>query len=105
MLVNITSNFDARSCERIARVLGWIAFAKRPLRRVELRSAISFSLNGSKDEEPMPLYIFDACAPIVEHRRDSSLAFIHGSVKELVGPRSQHGQPLVLTVSKLPSNS
>jgi hypothetical protein len=31
---------------------------------------------------PVPAHILDACRPLVEERRDSTLAFIHISVKE-----------------------
>ncbi|KAF1954513.1 hypothetical protein CC80DRAFT_517458 [Byssothecium circinans] len=43
ILTQMVVNLDARSKERITSVLGWIAFAKRPLRRLELLSALAFS--------------------------------------------------------------
>jgi hypothetical protein len=64
------------------QILGWIAFAKRPLRKSEFRSALSFSAGDPKVDELVPSYIFDMCAPLIEQRRDSSLTFIHVSVKE-----------------------
>jgi hypothetical protein len=66
------------------QILGWIAFAKRPLRKIEFQSALSFGAGDPTVDEPVPSYIFDMCAPLIEQRRDSSFAFIHVSVKEYV---------------------
>ena len=66
------------------QILGWIAFAKRPLRKSEFRSALSFGAGNPKVDELVPSYIFDMCAPLIEQRRDSSFAFIHVSVKEYI---------------------
>ena len=69
---------------RLQSILGWIAFAKRPLRKAELRSAISF-LPEEEDvhvQELAPSYLFAMCAPLVEERSDSTFAFVHVSVKE-----------------------
>jgi hypothetical protein len=70
--------------DRIKSVLGWIAFAKRPLQRLELLSALSFSVGNPHMSRLVPQYILDICSPLVEERRDSTLSFIHVSVKESV---------------------
>lgn len=64
--------------------MGWIAFAKRPLRKAELRSALSFSAenDGVNIQELAPNYLFDMCMPLIEERSDTTFAFIHISVKE-----------------------
>jgi hypothetical protein len=66
------------------QILGWIAFAKRPLWKSEFRSALSFSAGDPTVDTLVPSYIFDMCPPLIEQRRDSSFAFIHVSVKEYV---------------------
>jgi hypothetical protein len=66
------------------QILGWIAFAKRPLRKNEFRSALAFSAGDPTVDELVPSYIFDMCAPLIEQRLDSSFTFIHISVKECV---------------------
>ncbi|PHH86849.1 hypothetical protein CDD83_9674 [Cordyceps sp. RAO-2017] len=84
ILSRLLSHFDSRSVTRLKSILGWIAFAKRPLRKVELRSALSFS-NEAQDvnaQELAPNYLFDMCAPLIEERSDSTFSFIHVSVKE-----------------------
>jgi hypothetical protein len=63
-------------------ILGWIAFAKRPLRKPEFRSALAFSMGDPDVSELVPPYVFDGLSTLIEERRDSSFAFIHVSVKE-----------------------
>jgi hypothetical protein len=63
-------------------MLHWIAFAQRPLRKFEFLSAISFSAGNPEVTNLPPKYILDVCGPLIEERRDSTLAFIHVSVKE-----------------------
>ena len=76
------SHFDDRSVARMRLILGWIAFAKRPLRKVEFRSALAFSTGDTEASELAPQYVFNMCSPLVEERRDTTFAFIHVSVKE-----------------------
>jgi hypothetical protein len=73
---------DHRSEDRIRCVLGWIAFAKRPLRKAELMSAITFSSGDHEISDLVPEYIIDIVGTLIEERRDSTLSFIHNSVKE-----------------------
>lgn len=78
------SGFDERSVVRMKTIFGWIAFAKRPLRKAEFRSALTFSSGDPKANELVPKYWFDKCTPLVEERPDSTFAFIHVSVREWV---------------------
>ncbi|KAF2108637.1 hypothetical protein BDV96DRAFT_616200 [Lophiotrema nucula] len=55
---------DARSQERIKSVLCWIAFAKRPLKKVELLSAVSYSSGTHQVDRLVPKYILDTCSPL-----------------------------------------
>ncbi|KAE8552363.1 hypothetical protein EYB25_006257 [Talaromyces marneffei] len=82
VLVQIMSNFDSRSVARMRSIFGWIAFSERPLRKFELRSALSFCTGNPLADEPVPLYIFDMGMPLIEERSDSTLTFIHVSVKD-----------------------
>jgi hypothetical protein len=82
ILTQLKSHFDDRSVARMRSILGWIAFAKRPLRKAEFRSALAFSTGEPDASELAPPYVFDMCAPLIEERRDSTFAFIHISVKE-----------------------
>ncbi|KAH6867418.1 chromatin remodelling complex Rsc7/Swp82 subunit-domain-containing protein [Thelonectria olida] len=84
ILNRILVYLDSRSKDRIKCVLGWIAFARRPLRKLEFLSAISFSEGNLNAAHIAPKYILDICAPLIEERPDTSLTFIHVSVKEFL---------------------
>ena len=86
ILTQLISKFDNRSTARLKSILGWIAYGRRPLRKAELRSALSFSAEevDVNIEELAPNYLFDMCAPLIEERANSTFAFIHVSVKEYV---------------------
>ncbi|VUC21965.1 unnamed protein product [Clonostachys rosea] len=82
ILMQMTVNFDTQSKERLRSILGWIAFSKYPLRKTELRSALAFASGNPDIKELPPQFIFDKCKPLVEHRPDSTYAFIHSSVRD-----------------------
>ncbi|KAH7303097.1 hypothetical protein B0I35DRAFT_384399 [Stachybotrys elegans] len=82
IVTQITSHFDERSIERMRSIFGWIAFAKRPLRKAEFRSALAFSSGDPAVDELAPSYFFDKCSPLIEERRDSTFSFIHVSVRD-----------------------
>ncbi|KAK4071005.1 uncharacterized protein Triagg1_6372 [Trichoderma aggressivum f. europaeum] len=84
ILLQILTYLDDRSESRVKSILGWIAFAKRPLKRLELLSAITFSSGEPKVVHLVPEYILDICGPLVEERSDTTLTFIHVSVKEFL---------------------
>lgn len=69
---------------RLKLIFGWIGFAKRPLQKAELQSALLFHQGNaiSSRSVPVPVYVLDKCKPLVNERRDSTLGFIHVSVKE-----------------------
>jgi hypothetical protein len=82
ILTQMITGLDARSVDRVKSILSWIAFAKRPLKKLELLSAVSFGQGNPDIERLVPPYILDICGPLIEERRDAALAFIHVSVKE-----------------------
>lgn len=90
------SNLDIRSVLRLRAIFGWIAFAKRPIRKAELQSALMFQPGESMGERPVPAHILDACKPLVEERRNSTLAFIHTSVREYVTHGSSRGRSKII---------
>ena len=73
---------DLDSSERVKCILRWIAFAKQPLRRLELLSAISFSDGDPEVNRLVPQYFLEDCAALLEERHDTTLGFIHVSLKE-----------------------
>ncbi|KAJ4322698.1 hypothetical protein N0V84_004723 [Fusarium piperis] len=82
ILTQILIQLDPRSVDRIICILAWVAFAKRPLQKLEFLSAITFSLGDPGVDRLAPQYILDICGTLVEERVDSTLAFIHISVRE-----------------------
>ncbi|KAF3065606.1 hypothetical protein CFAM422_009661 [Trichoderma lentiforme] len=84
ILLQILTHLDIRSENRVKSILSWIAFAKRPLKRLELLSAITFSSGEHEVTNLVPEYILDICGPLCEERGDTTLTFIHVSVKEFL---------------------
>ncbi|CAI0651167.1 unnamed protein product, partial [Colletotrichum noveboracense] len=81
MLAGILSRQDIRSFTRMRCLFGWVAYQKRPLRRLELLSAMTFSEYNPGGEKLARDYALDVCKPFLEERKDTSIAFIHSSVK------------------------
>lgn len=76
------ARLDPRSLGRIKSLLGWVAFARRPLTQVECRSAMAFGQGVIETPMMPPQYIFEMCMPLIQENKDSTLSFIHVSVKE-----------------------
>ncbi|KAI6765229.1 hypothetical protein HG531_012328 [Fusarium graminearum] len=89
ILTQILAPLDHRSEDRIRCILGWIAFAKRPLRKAELMSAITFSSGNHEISGLVPEYVIDTVGTLIEERRDLTVTFIHNSVKEFLQTSSQ----------------
>ncbi|KAK2611705.1 hypothetical protein N8I77_005030 [Diaporthe amygdali] len=84
LLSQILIPLDQNSKSYISCIFGWVAFARRPLRRSELLSAVGFSSGDPNIELPAPQYILDVCRSLIEERSDTTLAFIHVSVKDFL---------------------
>lgn len=83
LLVQTLAGKNEQSKRRVRCIFSWIAFAKRPLKKLEFLSALSFTSGNSKIAKLLPRYIVeDTCSLLIEERKDTSLAFIHVSVKE-----------------------
>ncbi|KAM0267836.1 hypothetical protein ACHAPA_005433 [Fusarium lateritium] len=89
ILTQILIQLDARSVDRIKCVFGWIAFAKRPLRKLELLSAITFSAGDPSVSRLAPQFLLEICGTLIEERHDATFAFIHNSVKEFLQSSSK----------------
>lgn len=83
LLMQTLAGKNEQSKRRVKCILSWIAFAKRPLKKLEFLSALSFTAGNSNIAKLLPRYIVeDTCSLLIEERKDTSLAFIHVSVKE-----------------------
>ncbi|KAI0804447.1 hypothetical protein GGR55DRAFT_691036 [Xylaria sp. FL0064] len=59
VLTQMIAKFDTRSVERLRTIFGWIAFGKRPLRRAEFRSALSYCAGTIPVQSLVPSHLFD----------------------------------------------
>jgi hypothetical protein len=84
ILTQILVQLNPQSVSRVKALFGWIAFAKRPLKRLELLSAITFSLGNPSVSHLVPDFILTVCGTLIEERPDATLAFIHITLKEYV---------------------
>jgi hypothetical protein len=83
LLAQILARLNELSHDRVRCIFSWIAFAKRPLKNFEFLSALSFTSGNPTLSKLVPRYaVEDICSPLIEERRDTSLAFIHISVKQ-----------------------
>ncbi|KAF4635514.1 hypothetical protein G7Y89_g2570 [Cudoniella acicularis] len=81
ILDRIVTRFGGQSEERMRAVWGWIALAQRPLKKFELKSALIFGSLDIPGAQLPPDHIFELFKPLIEERKDSTLSFIHVSVK------------------------
>lgn len=70
------------SVEHVRCILSWLAFSRRPLKKHELLSAVSFSSGNPDVERAAPEYILGVCGSLIEERNDATITFIHVSVQE-----------------------
>ena len=83
LLAQILARLSEQSQDRVRCIFSWVAFAKRPLKKLEFLSALSFTAGNPEISKLVPRYIVeDICSPLIEERRDTTLAFIHVSVKQ-----------------------
>ncbi|KAL5120621.1 hypothetical protein ACEQ8H_001369 [Pleosporales sp. CAS-2024a] len=85
LLSQILSRLNEQSQDRVRCIFGWIAFAKRPLKKLEFLSALSFTSGDHNLTRLVPRYVVeDVCSPLIEERHNGSLTFIHVSVKHFL---------------------
>ncbi|KAK8019095.1 NACHT domain-containing protein [Apiospora arundinis] len=90
IVTQILVHLNRRSVDRLKCALGWIAFSKRPLKKMEFLSANAFSSNEEDVKHVAPQYMLDICTALIEERPDSRLGFIHVSVKEFLQSESSN---------------
>ncbi|KAL7792442.1 hypothetical protein V8C37DRAFT_416340 [Trichoderma ceciliae] len=75
------TRFGGQSVERMKAVWDWVALSQRPLKKFELKSALLFGTIQPNPAQLPPDQIFELFKPLIEERKDSTLAFVHISVK------------------------
>ncbi|KAI1273844.1 hypothetical protein F5Y07DRAFT_375279 [Xylaria sp. FL0933] len=84
ILSQMLAPLNPQSVYHIKTMFEWIAFARRPLKRVEFLSAMAFSEGDYSVTTVAPEFILQACNTLVEERSDTTLSFIHNSVQEFL---------------------
>ncbi|GAP89896.1 putative NACHT domain-containing protein [Rosellinia necatrix] len=84
ILSQTLAHLNPQSVNCIKIMFGWIAFAKRPLKIVELLSAMAFSEGDYSVTSAAPEFILGTCNTLVEEKSDTTLTFIHNSVQEFL---------------------
>jgi hypothetical protein len=84
ILTRITQAAGPSNVEKVIRVLGWISFAKRPLKGHELQYGLILHAENTKTcAETKPLIvIYNICKPLIEDGPNGSVVFAHSSIKE-----------------------
>ncbi|KAJ8130813.1 hypothetical protein O1611_g2810 [Lasiodiplodia mahajangana] len=74
---------DGRA-DKVMRVLAWLAFSKRPLRRHELLHGASLTPGAPFVDgwDTFDESVIDKCKPLVEELSDGSIALVHFTVEE-----------------------
>jgi hypothetical protein len=86
----------------VSRILNWMSFSLRSLNKYELLHGITLSTNGTMlAASDIPTQrILELCKPLIEHRSDGVVTFVHFSVQEFV--QGSAVRPQVLTYTKVP---
>ncbi|KAM0810766.1 putative NACHT domain-containing protein [Seiridium cardinale] len=84
ILAQIIAPLDSESVDRVRSLFGWVAFTKRPLKRLELLSAVTFTSSDHSVPHLVPDFLLTVCGALVEELPDATLAFIHITVKEFL---------------------
>jgi hypothetical protein len=88
ILDRIQKQTDEQQRIRARHILGWLAFACRPLKVWEVCSGIVFhNEDGNLDDESkLGKGILDICKPLIEERDGEIVTLVHFSARELVTP-------------------
>jgi hypothetical protein len=96
ILYRLSYDRGAEKYGGVPTILSWICFSQRPLHKLELLHGLAITANGGNpDAQSVPLpQILDHCKPFIEERPDSTIAFVHFSVKEYEFRRRASGSVL-----------
>jgi WD40 repeat protein len=86
ILSQVCDKRDPRNYERVTRMLMWICYSRRPLRKFELLPGLAFTSDTTiLNSRSLPnARIMDLCKPLIEERPDGCVTFVHFSVQEFL---------------------
>ncbi|RYP76705.1 hypothetical protein DL770_007179 [Monosporascus sp. CRB-9-2] len=75
---------EVQSMEKVYRILAWLIFSKRPLKRHELLHGAALTYENPFLDRWNMLYetAIDKCKPLVEDLPDGTIALVHSTVQE-----------------------
>lgn len=79
---NILSHLSPASIESVRCVLQWIGFSTVPLKKMELLSAVTFTLGDEHADRLVPSFFLHDCFALLEEKPDKTIAYLHATVKE-----------------------
>jgi hypothetical protein len=85
ILARLRSYGDEHQRLRAERILGWLAFACRPLKAWEICHGLVFHEGENlNDETKLGAGVLDICKPLIEERESGTIALVHFSAREYV---------------------
>jgi hypothetical protein len=84
ILANIRQRVGVGQYDKVLRILGWVAFAKRRIKSHELQWGLVLHHHNTQiNAETKPInIIYDICKPFVEDGPNGTVVFAHSSIKE-----------------------
>lgn len=83
ILTRLRSRGDEKQQLRAERILGWLAFACRPLKAWEICDGLVFHEGKILNEETkLGAGVLDICKPLIEERDNETIALVHFSARE-----------------------
>ncbi|KAJ1333131.1 ankyrin repeat domain-containing protein 50 [Microdochium nivale] len=84
ILSQILTHLDGRSITRLKSVCSWIAYSKRPLKKHELLSALSFDFEEPYITNLASAHVLTICGPLLVEMPNNTFTFIHISLQEFL---------------------
>lgn len=83
ILTRLQSRGDEYQRLRAERILGWLAFARRPLKAWEICDGLVFHEGEILNEETkLGAGVLDICKPLIEEHDGGTIALVHFSARE-----------------------
>ncbi|OCL05557.1 hypothetical protein AOQ84DRAFT_413235, partial [Glonium stellatum] len=101
ILSRISTKLGSKDKDRAVRILEWIAFSKRPMKKWELQDAISINIGSPVLTGETKLFnnFLDICKPLIEYGPNEIVSFVHFSVQEyLRSADNRDGVPFLRSI-------
>lgn len=88
IIERLSHRFGVQSMGKIYRILTWLTFSKRPLRRHELLHGASLTYESHVLDKWNMLHdtVIDKCKPLIEELPDGTISLVHSTAQQYVVP-------------------